>query len=601
MDRLAHGLAGRGHEVTVVTVRPLGDRGLPRRGREDGIRVVRLAAGARRRGLALAPGVLPLRLDVGGFDTVHVFGLYDLLGPVMAGRSKRAGVPVIVEPLGMNLPRIRSIPAKRAYMRMFGWMLRDADLVVVNSEAERRDALAAGVEPARIGLRLNGIDLSEFGSLPPSGRFRARLGLPRGVPLILFLGRVSPKKRPDLLVDILADLPGSPWLAVVGPEEEPRYAARLRSLAQNRGVGDRTVFVGPLYGLERVEAFVDADVFALPSQWENFGFAVIEAMAAGTPVVVSEQCGVAPLLEGGGLVVPLQRESFKAALASILEDPRLRSDMGSRARAVGTRMTWDRPVEWMEERYRLLRPCRAYHYDEHPFDSAPRRSTALSSFAASPGVVELAKAAPEEAVVLDVGCGVGRNLTALRELRLSFGFDISLVSLRRVHQRLGVTGICADNLALPIRSGTADIVVSDGVLHHTSDPRAAFRENARVLRDGGYLYVAVYKPWGYYPRLYRGLGGFVRIAVRSRMGRQLVHATLLPSYWAARRLKSGARDSWEGTVNLFYDYLVTPRASFHAREEVESWGRESGLTLETYDPTPASNVHVFVMRKGTSA
>jgi SAM-dependent methyltransferase len=174
---------------------------------------------------------------------------------------------------------------------------------------------------------------------------------------------------------------------------------------------------------------------------------------------------------------------------------------------------------------------------------------------------------------------------------------MSFQSVRTVHRRVGPAGACADNLALPVRSAVADLVVSDGVIHHTSDPRTSFLENARVVRPGGLLYLTVYRPSGHYPILYRCLGPTVRALVRRRPGRWLVHGTLVPAYRLARRLKSGSWTGWRGTVNLFYDYLVTPRASFHRRSDVERWASDAGLVLRSYDPNPGGNVHVFVFAK----
>ena len=110
-------------------------------------------------------------------------------------------------------------------------------------------------------------------------------------------------------------------------------------------------------------------------------------------------------------------------------------------------------------------------------------------------------------LVLDVGCGPGRVLgfLARREIRC-IGIDRSYVSISAGRLgRYGRPGVVADNLSLPLADATADTIISDGVIHHTEDPAAAFLENLRILKPAGQLYLAVYKPSGRYPRLYQVL------------------------------------------------------------------------------------------------
>jgi len=79
-------------------------------------------------------------------------------------------------------------------------------------------------------------------------------------------------------------------------------------------------------------------------------------------------------------------------------------------------------------------------------------------------------------------------------------------------------------------------------------------------------------------------------------GRALVNGTLLPVYYLAHLVKSRGKRTWRGARNFFYDYIITPRATFHTREEVEEWGRRSGLELLEYHPN-VGNVHAFFFRK----
>ncbi len=174
--------------------------------------------------------------------------------------------------------------------------------------------------------------------------------------------------------------------------------------------------------------------------------------------------------------------------------------------------------------------------------------------------------------------------------------DLSFGSVLLARRRAAAAYVVATNLQLPMPDGVFDAVVSDGVIHHTPDPRRAFRENARVLKPGGYLYLGVYNRQGYYYYLYTYVGVPIRWLEKRAWGRLLVHATLLPVYYLVHLLKSRGKRTWRGARHFFYDYIITPRASFHSKEEIVDWGRAEGLDLLDYDPA-VGNVHAFVFRK----
>ena len=80
----------------------------------------------------------------------------------------------------------------------------------------------------------------------------------------------------------------------------------------------------------------------------------------------------------------------------------------------------------------------------------------------------------------------------------------------------------------------------------------------------------------------------------------MIHATLLPIYYLVHLVKSGGKRTWRGARHFFYDYFITPRASFHSRDQIADWCRDAGLSVLEYDPH-VGNVHAFILRKdGTS-
>src|SRR5580700_5250711 len=237
-------------------------------------------------------------------------------------------------------------------------------------------------------------------------------------------------------------------------------------------------------------------------------------------------------------------------------------------------------------------------YDRHPFDwVAPSQGTDIRSVV-SPLLAELIERLDVNSLVLDVGCGPGRVLgfLARRELRC-IGIDRSYVSVGRAVEYYGRPAVVADNLRLPVPDAIADVIISDGVIHHTEDPYGAFTENLRILKPGGQMYLGVYKPFGRYPRLYKFPGRPIRSGLRLSWTKPLVFFFAQVPYFLLHFVRSGGQRTWSGAQNLFYDYFVTPRVTFLSRDTIESWCSKHGARVLRYDANRSSNVHSFVVRK----
>jgi SAM-dependent methyltransferase len=237
-------------------------------------------------------------------------------------------------------------------------------------------------------------------------------------------------------------------------------------------------------------------------------------------------------------------------------------------------------------------------YDEHPFDWVESDDPAEGRAYISPLLLQAIDGLEKDAFVLDIGCGAGRVLSylAFRGQRCA-GFDRSLNSLRIALRKFKQPVVTADNCSLPIRDAVADMVISDGVIHHTQDAQKAFSENCRILKAGGILYLAVYKPGGRYEFLYRHPGSLIRAGLKRPSTRWLVHLTALPLYFSIHWIRSGGKVSWQGAKNLFYDYFASPQVLFLSREAVEDFCRGNSVSIISYDFNPGTNVHSFLLRK----
>lgn len=131
--------------------------------------------------------------------------------------------------------------------------------------------------------------------------------------------------------------------------------AQLDQMASQLGIRTRVKFAGPIFGPVKWAAYRDADVFVLPSRNENFGNTAAEAVAAGTPVIVTEQCGIAPLLASeAGLVVPHEKAALSEALHRVLGSAKEHARLAAGCAKVTKRLGWEEPVLDMESLYTSL-------------------------------------------------------------------------------------------------------------------------------------------------------------------------------------------------------------------------------------------------------
>jgi SAM-dependent methyltransferase len=237
-------------------------------------------------------------------------------------------------------------------------------------------------------------------------------------------------------------------------------------------------------------------------------------------------------------------------------------------------------------------------YDQHPFDWVPPGTREEIREVVSRSLVDLIKHLDPRSLILDIGCGPGRVLGLMaQEGMRCIGLDRSRVSIGLAVERYGRPGVVGDNLHLPFPTAIADVVISDGVIHHTGDPQAAFAENCRVLKPGGKMYLGVYKPSGRYPFLYEYPGGLIRQGLRHDWSRLLVVLFAQVPYFLIHFLRSRGKRTWNGARNLFYDYFVTPHVAFLSRELVEDWCKPLGISVVRYDSNRGQNVHSFILEK----
>jgi glycosyltransferase involved in cell wall biosynthesis len=293
------------------------------------------------------------------FDVVHIYGTYDLLGPIVARACYKKGIPYLIEPMGMFRPIRRHVALKWVYREVLGEpLVQGAARVIATSIQERRELIEEGVAPSKIAVRRNGV---AFPPPPERGILRRQWGISDDAFVVLFLGRIVEKKRPDLLLEAFwrwrrsSLRKADSFLLFAGPFENAPFRRILEEQARRADLNGAVLFTGPLYGDAKWSAFVDADVFVLPSWNENFGNAAAEAVACGTPVIITETCGIAPLIAGrAGLVIPHECEALVGALHQVA-DPHTRQRLQIGCLEVAQGLGWEQPLAEMAALYADLR------------------------------------------------------------------------------------------------------------------------------------------------------------------------------------------------------------------------------------------------------
>jgi len=358
---LSRELASRGHEVTVYTTDGKNrlDVKKDRPVDVDGIETYYFKNASTT--LAKANMPLPLavspvaRREVRDFDIIHLHGFRTIPSAVVQHYAKKYKVPYVVQPRG-TAPRSIKPLEKKLFDSIIGdRIIYGAERLIASStfESGQFKGLFPQIDSRRIVHLPNGVEADAYGNLPEKGRFRRRFGINQHTGLILYVGRIHQRKGLDVLVRSFSKVQKKATLAIVGPDDG--YLGELKKLVISSGVDDKVVLTGPLYGREKYEAYVDSDLFVLPSKdtYESFGNVAIEALRCGTPVILTTNCGVAEWLNDKvGRIVNCNELELWEAIEQVLDDRSLKESCKLEGmRLISTEFNWKPIVDRLEGIY----------------------------------------------------------------------------------------------------------------------------------------------------------------------------------------------------------------------------------------------------------
>ncbi len=293
-------------------------------------------------------------------DLVHIHGLWQVHSRRGAPEARRWRIPYVVTAHGMADPW--ALRHKAWKKRVYTWLvegqnLQQAACLHALSEPEV-DHLHALAPRTPIALVPNGVDLAPFDHLPSRSMLEARHPELKGKFTLLFFGRLHKKKGLDLLGDAIATLGRSHpelHLLIAGRDEGAR--ADLADRAGAAGLADRITWLGHVGGVEALQAWGAADAFILPSYSEGFSMAVLEALAARRPALITTACHFRELarLDAGIVVEPTAADVTHGLRQLLEQSPPERAAMAERGRAlVESHYTWSRQASRLRDVYRWL-------------------------------------------------------------------------------------------------------------------------------------------------------------------------------------------------------------------------------------------------------
>ena len=364
---LSQALARQGVEVTLITTNSNGDAGqapldvpLGKAIAKDGYETIYFPCSPFKRYKFSLDLLQWLKKNARSYDLAHIHALFSPVSTFAATVARQEGLPYIMRPLGTLDPA--DLQKKKLLKKLYGTLLEKPNLagargVHFTSEEEAKVSYRFGAATKDLVIPL-GVDIPKPISKP--GTARKLYNIPEDVPLILFMSRIDPKKGLDILLPTLETLqqetPFHFVLAGTNPQD-PQYEAQIKQRIANSALSQITTIPGFVTGEDKLALFQDADLFVLPSYYENFGIAVAEAMATGTPVVISDRVHIWESIQqaNAGWITSCSQEQLIQTLRTTLQNQAQWEQIASNARSlVKEQYSWDAIASRLIETYRLL-------------------------------------------------------------------------------------------------------------------------------------------------------------------------------------------------------------------------------------------------------
>nr|WP_235927060.1 glycosyltransferase [Gloeocapsopsis dulcis] len=292
------------------------------------------------------------------YDLLHIHAIFSYPSTIGMAIARQHNHPYLVSPHGLlNRWSLKQQALKK---QIYLKLIEQRNLN--SSKAVHFTAFAEAQETASLKL-IAPSSVIPLGITSPAVIFKAReklrqkLKLSDSQPILLFLGRIHPKKGLDLLIPALANLRGYQFSLVIAGEGSPDYEQEVHRLIEYHNLSDRTYWLGFVSGVEKDIVLQGSDLFVLTSYSENFGIAVLEALAAGLPVLISDEVALSEVVRQHqvGYVTSLDIRHISEALNQALAGETNLQQMGDWGRQlILEKYTWDRIASNLSEVYTAI-------------------------------------------------------------------------------------------------------------------------------------------------------------------------------------------------------------------------------------------------------
>ena len=300
-----------------------------------------------------------LHREAGRFDIIHIHGVWSYVCYAAFYAARRHGVPCVLTVHGELTEwglRRNALRKQLFRLALTNKVLRQANALHAITDAESAQLLRIGCQ-APVHVIPNGIDSAAFAALPDATALLARYPALQGKRIILFLGRLHPKKGLDILAhsfDHVVRRFDDAVLLIAGPDKIGTRA-QITAILRDKGLLDKAVFTGHLHGQDKLAALHCAELFVLPSHSDVLGISTLEAMAARLPVVITHGCEFPEVAEQeAGFVVEAGEQPIADSICALLADPARGQRMGQQGRKlVSERYTWQTSARAMHDLYKM--------------------------------------------------------------------------------------------------------------------------------------------------------------------------------------------------------------------------------------------------------
>jgi glycosyltransferase involved in cell wall biosynthesis len=296
------------------------------------------------------------------FDLVHIHMMFRFPQAIAAHFARKYKVPYCIQPHGSLVAHVYNRGERRFPRQLYGRVIesrnvRHADAMIFTALNERENAREVGFIPRRSYIVPVGAHVGDLAQPADPAPFRRKYHLD-GREVLLWMGRLTEKKALDVIIAafgrIAASRPNA-VLVLAGPDNEG-YGDKVRQWMAEANVTDRVIFTGMIAGEEKRQAFHAAELFVFPSYAENFGVVILEAMAAGCPLIISPGIDIWEEIQATGSAVVVSSNATEVANAActLLDDSARRAAMGEAGRKGVRRFDWSQVGDELEGTYRAI-------------------------------------------------------------------------------------------------------------------------------------------------------------------------------------------------------------------------------------------------------